>query len=118
MREPLAAWLCAILPVLAAGAVHAELTVETARYLCERGVEIPVTYASDTPYTYRGIAVLNIEGRQVTLYHEDADYAAIFSWPSDGSGYRWIVSADSAILMWSDPEAGAQPPLLEKCKRQ
>lgn len=114
----MAARLCTASLTIVAGAAQAELQVETTRYLCERGVEIPVTYASDTQSVYGGIAVLNLEGRQITLYQEDADYAAIFSWPSDGAGYRWIVSANSAVLMWYDAAAGPQPPLLENCKQE
>lgn len=102
----------ALAAILTAGAAHAEVSYDTARYMCERGVEIPVTYVADT------VAVLNVEGGQITLEVEEAASGARYGWPSGGSHYVWWTQGDTAMLNWFDGELGEEVTLLAKCERQ
>lgn len=101
--------------LLLAGTAHAETAFETVRYTCERGVEVPVTYvnADDTL-----LAVLNVEGSQITLQIEESGSGARYGWPSDGSHYVWWTKGDEAMLLWSDGETGEETTLFSGCARQ
>jgi membrane-bound inhibitor of C-type lysozyme len=83
---------------------QAEMTVQNQRYLCARGVEVPVVYATDTE---QAIAVLVVEGRQILLFSEVSASGARYGWPSDGSNYVWSTKGDTATLLWKD-ETGAE----------
>jgi membrane-bound inhibitor of C-type lysozyme len=69
-------------------------------YLCDRGVEVPATYAVGPDYS---LAVINVDGRQVTLVSEAAASGSRYSWPAD-SGYVWWTKGDNATLYWKTPE--------------
>ena len=91
----------------------AEMALQTQRYLCERGVEIPVAYVSDAE---TAIVILTVEGRQIALYRDAAASGARYAWPSDGSGYVWWSKDDTATLLWKDGAAGTETVLLAGCK--
>ncbi len=96
-------------------AAHAELSMNTVRYTCERGVEVPVTYVSDGA---DGVAVLTVEGRQISLFSEPADAGARYGWPSDGSNYVWLTKGADATLNWKDGTSGTEAALLTGCMEQ
>ena len=95
-----------------AGPAVADTQVQTLRYTCERGVEVPVAYvrADDT-----SLAVLTVEGSQILLYAEPAASGARYGWPSDGSNYVWLTKDNTAMLLWKDAEAGSETTLLASC---
>jgi membrane-bound inhibitor of C-type lysozyme len=98
---------------LTAGPAAAE--VITARYTCDRGVEVPVTYVNGEGI--ESIAVLNVEGSQITLQIERSGSGARYGWPSDGSHYVWWVKGNAATLYWHDGESGDETPLYT-CETQ
>ena len=98
------------LALIPAAASAQEFT--TARYLCDRGVEIPATYVNGPDLS---LAVIHVEGNQITLLTEPAASGARYGWPSDGSNYVWWTKGDEATLYWKSPEGEA--PLLT-CKTQ
>lgn len=100
-----AAILLALLPTLATAQ---EFT--TLRYACDRGVEVPATYVNGPD---QSLAILHVEGSQITLVIEPAASGARYGWPSDGSGYVWWTKGDEATLYWKTPEG--ETPLLA-CK--
>jgi len=102
--------LMAVLPLPA----QAELQMITARYVCERGVEVPVTYVAADD---QSVVTLTVEGRQISLYSEVAASGARYGWPSDGSNYVWLNKGAEATLYWKD-ETGAETPILSACKQQ
>ncbi len=104
-----AAWLL----LLASPAAAQDLA--TARYLCERGVEVPAAYVNG-PET--SVAVITVEGRQIALVQETAASGARYGWPSDGSSYVWWTKGEEATLYWKDGAAGTEIPLLVECRRQ
>lgn len=95
--------LLALLP--ATTAVAQDFT--TRRYTCDRGVEVPATYVNTAEGS---LAVIHVEGSQVTLIGEPAASGARYGWPSDGSSYVWWTKGDEATLYWKTPEGEA--PLL------
>jgi membrane-bound inhibitor of C-type lysozyme len=76
----------------------------TQTYLCDRGVEVPATYVvgSDT-----SLAVIVVDGRQVTLRAEPAASGVRYSWPTDAPVYVWWTKGDDATLFWKTPEGEA-----------
>lgn len=92
---------------LAAAPALAETQVLTLRYACERGVEIPATYVNAEDLS---LAVIHVEGGQITLYNEIAASGARYAWPSDGAGYVWWTKGQEATLYWK--EGGGEVPLL------
>ena len=103
----------AALLVSAAQPVMAMPEVLTMTYTCERGVSVPVTYVNAAEGS---VAVLNVEGRQITLFRTEAASGARYAWPSDGSGYVWWTKGDETDLFWSDGTSGEEMPLLSDCK--
>jgi membrane-bound inhibitor of C-type lysozyme len=85
------------------------------RYVCDRGVEIPAVYVTDAD---QSIAVIVVEGRQITLFSEEAASGVRYGWPSDGSNYVWWTKGDEATLYWRDGAAGTEDPVLANCKMQ
>ncbi|WP_333815703.1 MliC family protein [Tabrizicola sp.] len=94
--------LLALLPTAAAAQ---EFTSD--RYLCDRGVEVPATYINGPD---QSLAVIHVEGSQITLINEPAASGARYGWPSDGSNYVWWTKGDEATLYWKTPEG--ETPLL------
>ena len=86
----------------------------TARYACERGVSVPVTYVNAGD---QSVVVLTVDGSQTSLYAEVAASGARYGWPSDGSNYVWLTQGSDASLYWKD-ETGAETPILSACKQQ
>ena len=93
---------------------QAELQMITARYLCERGVEVPVAYVNADG---DGVVTLTVDGSQISLYQEPSASGARYGWPSDGSNYVWWSKGDAATLYWKN-QTGAETPLLSDCKQQ
>ena len=98
-----------LLPLPAA----AEFTTAGGTYLCDRGVELPVAYVNSAEGS---AAVLQVEGRLITLLNEPAGSGARYVWPSDGSGYVWWTKGDSATLYWRDGEKDTETVLYAECK--
>lgn len=86
----------------------AETQVMTLTYACDRGVEIPATYVNADDLS---LAVIHVEGRQITLYNEVAGSGARYGWPSDGASYVWWTKDPEATLYWKDG-SGEEVPLL------
>ncbi len=91
-----AAFLLALLPTLATAQ---EFT--TQRYTCDRGVEVPATYVNGAE---QSLAIIHVEGNQITLVNEPAASGARYGWLSDGSTYVWWTKGDEATLYWKTPE--------------
>lgn len=101
-----------LLAILAAAPVAADETqVLTTRYTCDRGVVVPATYVNAADLS---LAVIHVEGAQITLYNEPAASGARYGWPSDGANYVWWTKGDEATLYWK--EAGEETPILQNCK--
>ena len=104
----------ALLPALGLAApAAAELDLRGGTYLCDRGVEVPVSYVNAGD---GAVAVLHVEGRLVTLVNEPAASGARYAWPSDGSGYVWWTKGDTAALYWRDGAASDEVALYAECR--
>lgn len=99
----------AVLLVLPATATFAQ-EFTTLTYTCDRGVSVPATYVNGPD---QSLAVIHVEGSQITLVGEPAASGARYGWPSDGSNYVWWTKGDAATLYWKTPEG--ETPLLT-CK--
>lgn len=108
MRSWLA--LLVVVPVPA----QAELQMITARYACERGVEVPASYVNADD---QSVVTLTVEGRQISLYVEASASGARYGWPSDGSNYVWWTKGREATLYWKN-ETGVETPILSACRQQ
>ncbi|SHI67373.1 MliC family protein [Wenxinia saemankumensis] len=98
--------------LLAPGVAAAEL--RTMRYVCERGVEVPVVYVPDAE---PAAAVIGVEGGMYALEAEQAASGVRYGWPSDGSHYVWWTrGTEEAMLLWSDGETGEEVTLLAECR--
>lgn len=103
----------AVLTALAALPAMAEETdFTTTRYLCDRGVEVPATYVNAYDLS---LAVIYVDGTQITLVNEVSASGARYGWPSDGAHYVWWTKGEEATLYWA--EAGEETQLLS-CKTQ
>ena len=103
--------LAIVAAVLAA--LPAAALVSSVRYLCDRGVEIPATYATADDF---GIVVLVVEGGQVTLRSEPAASGVRYARPSGGSGYVWLTKGDAATLLWRDGAEGTETVIYASCR--
>jgi membrane-bound inhibitor of C-type lysozyme len=92
-----------------------ELQMTGSRYLCERGVEVPVVYVTDSETE---VAILLVEGRQISLYGEAVASGARYGWPSDGSNYVWLTNDSGGTLLWKDGTSGTEAPILAGCEAQ
>lgn len=108
MRGPV---LAAALALAAGAAAAQEPQVLTTRYLCERGVEVPATYVNAGEL---GLAVIHVEGAQITLHIERSASGARYGWPSDGASYVWWTKGPEATLYWK--EGGGEEPILRNCR--
>jgi membrane-bound inhibitor of C-type lysozyme len=102
--------------IAALTAAPASAEVITVRYLCERGVEVPVTYVNAEGE--EAVAVLNVEGGQITLIQEVSASGARYGWPSGGSHYIWWSKGDAATLLWRDGETTIEEPVYSDCLRR
>ena len=102
-----------VLALVALMAAPASADVITVRYLCERGVEVPVTYVNAEGA--ESVAVLNVEGGQITLIREVSGSGARYGWPSGGSNYVWWSKGDTAMLLWRDGETTVEEPVYSEC---
>jgi membrane-bound inhibitor of C-type lysozyme len=87
--------LAGLVPLLPGVALAQNFSTLT--YLCDRGVEVPATYV-DGPDT--DLAVIMVDGRQVTLRAEPAASGVRYSWPTDAPVYVWWTKGDDATLFW------------------
>ena len=110
MRQGVFAAALICLPALPAAA---EFTTGGGTYRCNRDVELPVAYVNAADGS---AAVLQVEGRLITLLNEPAASGARYAWPSDGSGYVWWTKGDAATLYWHDGETGTEAVLYAECK--
>ncbi|WP_435170508.1 MliC family protein [Falsirhodobacter sp. 1013] len=102
-----------ILSLLLPVAAQAETTFDNGSYTCDRGVQVPVTYVNAEDLS---VAVLNVEGSQITLQVEPSASGARYGWPSDGSHYVWWTKGPDATLLWHDGEKGEEVELTS-CTR-
>jgi membrane-bound inhibitor of C-type lysozyme len=84
-----------------------------ATYLCERGVEVPVSYVNGSDGS---VAVLYVEGRLITLPIAISASGARYAWPSDGSGYVWWTKGETATLYWRDGATSEEVTLHAECR--
>jgi len=103
--------LAIVAALLAAAPAAAQFS--SVRYLCDRGVEIPVTYATTDDFA---IVVLFVEGGLVTLHNEPAASGVRYAWPSGGSGYVWLTKGDEATLLWRDGAEGTETAVYDSCR--
>jgi membrane-bound inhibitor of C-type lysozyme len=96
------------MPVLA----HAEMQAISVRFDCERGVELPVTFVNSGE---ESVAVMQIEGHQITLWQEVSASGARYGWPSDGSAYVLWTKGTEATVYWRDGAAKTETPILSGC---
>lgn len=101
----------ALLILTAFPAMAQETQVITTLYTCDRGVGVPATYINAADVS---LAVINVDGVQITLYSEEAASGARYGWPSDGANYVWWTKGPEATLYWK--EAGQETPILQNCK--
>ena len=93
--------------VAAAPALAQETRFVTTHYACDRGVTIPATYVNAADLS---LAVIHVEGAQITLVNEPAASGARYGWPSDGASYVWWTKGPEATLYWK--EGGEERPLI------
>ena len=98
------------------GPALAELDLQTVRYLCDRGVEVPAAYVNDGQGG--SVVVLNVEGGQIALVSEESGSGARYGWPSGGSHYVWRSQGDDAVLLWRDGAADTETEVLGGCGAQ
>ena len=103
-----------VLTVFLAPAV-AQALPKSMTYRCERGVEIPATYA-ETPDG--SLAVITVEGRQIALIQGLSASGVRYTWPSDGSHYVWWTKGRTARLIWSDGATGEEVTLYAHCEER
>lgn len=110
----LGAELAGVAVILASADAAAERAAVSARYLCARGVEVPVVYFTDGDGG--SVAVLTVEGRQIVLWPEPAASGVRYGWPSDGSNYVWWSRGQhEAVLLWHDGATGTDTVILDNC---
>lgn len=98
---------------LAGSPAMAEMQTIATRFICARGVEIPVVFVNSSDGS---AAVLVIEGRQITLMQAPSASGARYAWPSDGSGYVLWNKGDMASFTWHDAAANTDTELYTDCK--
>lgn len=103
----------AVLAGLAATVPAGAFDLGGGTYLCERGVEVPVSYVNGAEGS---VAVLHVEGRLVTLPVAPSASGARYAWPSDGSGYVWWTRGEEATLSWHDGATSEEVTLLAGCR--
>jgi membrane-bound inhibitor of C-type lysozyme len=89
----------------------AELELTTLQYLCDRGVVIPAAYVSDGIDS--AVVTLMFDGRMFSLVGQPVEGGLRYAWPSDGSGYVWLVGGTAAVLSWRDGAAGTETALVQ-----
>ncbi|MDQ2065532.1 MliC family protein [Xinfangfangia sp. CPCC 101601] len=95
--------------MVAAAPAVAQTELGTLRYICDRDVEIPVTYVTASDLQ---VAVLTVEVGQITLLGEPSASGARYGWPSDGANYVWWSKGTEATLLWKE---GGQETVLLNC---
>jgi membrane-bound inhibitor of C-type lysozyme len=90
-----------------------QLELKGGTYLCDRGVEVPVSYINGAD---DAVAVLYLEGRLISLPIGPSASGARYAWPSDGSGYIWWTKGDAAMLLWHDGATSEEVTLYSECK--
>lgn len=91
----------------------AELDLGGGTYLCDRGVELPVSYVNSVDGS---VAVLYAEGRMITLLITESASGARYAWPSDGSGYVWWTKGETGTLSWHDGATSEEVTLYAECR--
>lgn len=102
MKALLAVALAGLIPAMA----QAELQPLNLRFTCDRSVELPVVFVTETGGD--SVAILYVEGRQNLLFQEPSASGARYGWPSDGSAYVLWVKGQEATVFWRDGETGTE----------
>ncbi len=112
VRNILLGLLAAAFPM----SVAAQVTVMAAVYVCQRGVEVPVTYVNGTD---PAMAFLVAEGKLVALRQVPSASGVFYASFDEQDGYRWRTRGSEAFLAWlaADHTAG-ETVLLEGCVLQ
>jgi len=95
--------------VLAAPPAAAEVTVIAAQYVCDRGVEVPVTYVNGTD---PAMAFLVAEGKLIALRQVPAASGMFYAAFDEQDGYRWRGKGDEAYLAWLAADHTAEEQVL------
>lgn len=114
LRRVIAFGATSVMWLGAGGSALAQAMPVTATYICERGVEVPVSYT--TPEQGNSTAVLYVENRMITLVQSRAASGARYEWPSDGSGYVWWNKGNAATLIWHDAVADQDTTIYAECR--
>jgi membrane-bound inhibitor of C-type lysozyme len=98
---------------LTGSAAQAEVQTIATRFLCARGVEIPVVFVNSSDGS---AAIMVIEGRQITLLQAPSASGARYAWPSDGSGYVLWTKGDMASFLWHDATTRTDTDIYADCR--
>jgi|JI6StandDraft_1071083.scaffolds.fasta_scaffold293765_2 membrane-bound inhibitor of C-type lysozyme len=107
------AWLGLAVLALSATPAFAAPEMISATYVCERGVEIAVTYVNSADGS---VAVLQVEGRQAALPQAEAASGARYGAMGNVSGYFWWTKGDTGTLSWFSAEHSEEVTLYMECK--
>lgn len=94
-------------------AVAAQVTVTATTYVCERGIEVPVTYVNGTD---PAMAFLVAEGKLVALRQVPSASGAFYAAFDEQDGYRWTTKGGAAFLGWlAADHTASEIALLKDC---
>ena len=92
---------------LAAAPALAEPELRRIDYACDRGARIEAAYSTGR---HAASGALTLEGRMIGLDAEATGAEVRYGWPSDGSGYVWLLEGGAATLLWSNGPNSPNPP--------
>jgi len=109
-------FLIGLLAVAFPSVVSAQVTVAAEVYVCQRGVEVPVTYVYGTD---PAMAFLLAEGKLVALRQVPSASGSFFASFDEQDGYRWRTRGSEAFLAWlAADHTASEVVLLEGCVLQ
>lgn len=82
-----------------------------AQYICDRNVAVPVSYLTAEDDNY---AVLNIEGKQISLIQKVSASGARYGALEGEAGYIWWSKGETAFLAWAE-DGKEDVILLDNC---
>lgn len=94
--------------------VSAQVTVTKEVYICQRDVEVPVTYVNGTD---PAMAFLLAEGKLVALRQVPSASGVFYASFDEQDGYRWRTQGSEAVLAWlAADHTASEVVLLEGCE--
>lgn len=92
-----------------------EIAVQNQSYICERGVELPVTFL--TQKNGDAYAVMFIEGKLITLKQQISASGALYVAMDKQDSYRLFTKGDDAMLSYlSNDKRAKEHTLLSSCE--